>query len=184
MKCNLRVVPFWLSQAILSAGGNLNMVTDIPKLNDILSIDDISFYLALNMSLQHHVPKSFLDSFEPMNIDLGGDVELQKHIDDELVLNKGFKDLMDFINAQYDDGAEMGKNGKVLLGFEVIKIIENTVLLRFIARESNDELVEDYKNLLAEIAKISSTAEVASLPLFNAYEATLNKQAFDKLVGT
>jgi len=195
MKLELVILPEWLLNSLKSNNLSLANALDISSLTRILSVDDVSFYLAINRYLFEEINKPLRDTFirvdfsqldkYTMSLPDGTrpnreSVKEKFNVIENKTLNMyslpSYKPTLDNlldILPYNENGGESIKSVEGELVFELVEVRENVFGIKFKRRNNKAPMllqtIQCYDDVLSQLDGLYGFEYISTLPLFNAF---------------
>ena len=195
MKLELVILPQWLLNSLKANNLSIAHALDISSLTRILSVDDVSFYLAINMYIFDEINKPLKDTFARVNF-----AELDKYT---LSLPDGTRPNRETVQEKYrvienktlnmyslpsykptidnlldilpynEKGEGSIKSVEAELVFELVEVRENVFGIMFKRRDTKAptlaQTIQCYDDVLSQLDGLYGFEYISTLPVFNAF---------------
>ncbi len=154
----LLFAPVWMMRAVQAAGESNAVLLNIPKLLDIVSLEDVKVYLRANLILDTILPEPLAKSFHTGFV---GDGVREKHpeIADKLSdLDFHEQNIKGLLSKN-----ELAEMQKFVLSSVVLN--ENTLLIYQTSVEGDTDLVNLYEGVLSSINNFYRLEDFAREPI-------------------
>lgn len=177
-KLSILVIPEWITTPLNAVSSGRSVLTNSEKLMNILSKDDVAFYVVTNYGFLNNSKEEIGQTFELHPATR----ELQNQLDGNSLLRIrtefGYKDTpesyLSFIMKQGANGCSCPADA-TYVGFDVIGYDMDAVLLQPKAVNYKD-LHQCYDALFKLLHDFMPMHEIAKLPVFKIYESQLQSK--------